>query len=263
MSIAKDDLIKYYYIEELLNKKIAQIANCHPETLRQKRKLFKLPHRDREWTDNEFEQGMEVLYKVSNGLNIENDMRKVAGILLRRTSSIKQKMASLWLKAFAPQALSKNTLEIIEDVCVPQLKIRKINCDAYIPEYSTHGAVGLDLRAVSDYNIKANNHEVVWTGIAMMIPYGFVGMVCPRSGLAAKDGLTVLNAPGIIDPDYRGDNDEVGVILYNTGSKHDIYNVKKGDKVAQLVLVPSPRFEIIEVEKLDDGDRGGFGSTGK
>ena len=142
------------------------------------------------------------------------------------------------------------------------LKIKKIKDDAVVPFYATEGSVGLDLSAISEYNIKAGEQKLIKIGLAIEIPYGFVGMVCSRSGLALKEGLMVLNAPGIIDPDYRGDTDEVGVILYNTGSVHDEYHVKKGDRVAQLVLVPAPQFVIEEVDALENTNRGGFGSTG-
>ena len=143
------------------------------------------------------------------------------------------------------------------------LKIKKTNKEAVLPEYATIGSVGLDLRATAEYNIPAGKHQLVKTGIAVEIPYGYVGQVCSRSGLAFKDGLQVLNAPGIIDPDYRGNEDEIGVILYNTGSIHEEYVVKKGDRVAQLVLVPAPQFSIIEVDNLESEARGGFGSTGR
>jgi dUTP pyrophosphatase len=149
------------------------------------------------------------------------------------------------------------------EACKTVLKVRKTKPEASVPQYATKGSVGLDLRALEEYNIPAGTQRVIWVGLAVEIPYGYVGMVCSRSGLAAKDGLFILNSPGIIDPDYRGDNDEIGVILYNTGSPHLNYHVNDGDKVAQLVLVPAPQFEILEVETLGNEDRSGFGSTGK
>lgn len=145
----------------------------------------------------------------------------------------------------------------------PELRMRKIRPDAVIPEYATEGAAGLDLRSIAEYNIPAGKYVLVKTGLAIEIPSGYVGDVRSRSGLAAKDGLMVLNSPGTIDSDYCGDMDEVGVILFNTGSVHENYKVNIGDRVAQLVLVPAPQFEIVEVESLGNKDRGGFGSTGK
>jgi len=143
------------------------------------------------------------------------------------------------------------------------LKIRKINENAQVPKYATYKSAGLDLRAIQEYNIPAGKQILIKTGLAMKIPDGHAGLLCPRSGLALKDGITVLNSPGIIDADYCGDNDEVGVILYNTGSVHSEYNIKEGDRVAQLVIVPAFQAMIEEREHLEDKDRGGFGSTGK
>ncbi len=143
------------------------------------------------------------------------------------------------------------------------LKVKKIKEEAIIPSYSTQGSVGLDLRAIKEYNIKAGEQALIKTGLAVEIPYGYVGFVCSRSGMAIKDGLFVLNSPGVVDPDYRGENDEVGVILYNTGSIHKEYNVKAGDKVAQLVISLAPQFKIEKVNSLNNEDRGGFGSTGR
>lgn len=143
------------------------------------------------------------------------------------------------------------------------LKIKKIKENAVLPQYMTKGSIGLDLSSTQEYNIKAGQQVLIKTGIALEIPYGYVGLVCSRSGLALKEGVFTLNSPGIVDPDYRGETDEVGVILYNTGSVHDEYHVKKGDRVAQLVLVPAPQFEIEEVDVLENNSRGGFGSTGK
>lgn len=143
------------------------------------------------------------------------------------------------------------------------LKIKKINPEATIPKYATSGASGLDLMSVEKYNIFAGEKQLVKTGIALEIPEGYVGHVCSRSGLALKSGVFVLNAPGIIDPDYKGDTDEIGVILFNTGSDFKEFIVEKGDRIAQLVIVPAPKFEIYEVESLNNNSRGGFGSTGK
>lgn len=142
------------------------------------------------------------------------------------------------------------------------LKVKRNN-DVVLPKYMTKGAAGIDLRSIGEYNIPAGKQILVKTGIAIKIPENFVGLVCSRSGLALKDGLFTLNSPGIIDSDYCGNDDEIGVILFNTGSVHNIYRVNTGDRVAQLVLVPTIQCEIEEVEYLDDKNRGGFGSTGK
>jgi len=140
------------------------------------------------------------------------------------------------------------------------LKIKKLQEDAVIPAQATSGAAGFDLCAVEDVAIATGQRAVVNTGIALEIPPGYEGQVRPRSGLAARCGVTVLNSPGTIDSDYRG---PVKVILYNTGP---LFQVEKGQRIAQLVLNQVPkRVRFEEVEDLSDTERGesGFGSTGE
>ena len=126
--------------------------------------------------------------------------------------------------------------------------------------YAHEGDAGADLRSVEDTIITPNSRILVHTGLQMAIPTGYVGMVCPRSGFALKQGVTVLNAPGIVDSGYRG---EVGVILLNTSEQ--TVTVCKGDRIAQMVFVPYSHMAFEHVESLPETDRGegGFGSTGK
>lgn len=126
--------------------------------------------------------------------------------------------------------------------------------------YAHEGDAGADLRSVEDTIITPNSRILVHTGLHMAIPNGYVGMVCPRSGFALKQGVTVLNAPGIVDSGYRG---EVGVILLNTSEQ--TVTVRKGDRIAQMVFVPYAHMAFEHVESLPETDRGegGFGSTGK
>lgn len=133
-------------------------------------------------------------------------------------------------------------------------------CGPNKPEYQTADSAGCDLKANEQVTIQPGEWRLVSTGLRLSIPRGYMGMVCPRSGLAAKHGLTVLNAPGIIDSDYRG---EVKVVLINHSSQE--YLVKIGDRIAQLILSPAPQAAFKVVEELTDTDRGagGFGSTGR
>jgi dUTP pyrophosphatase len=143
------------------------------------------------------------------------------------------------------------------------LRIARLKPGASLPSYATEGAAGLDLAAcvVEPIVIAPGAFVRVPTGIAIALPPGFEGQVRPRSGLAAKHGLTVLNAPGTIDADYRG---EVQVLLINHGP--DPFTVSSGDRIAQLVVAPVTRVrvETIEPAELDETNRGsgGFGSTG-
>lgn len=132
-----------------------------------------------------------------------------------------------------------------------------------IPKKATKGSAAFDLRANLDKNgliLKPNERALVDTGFAWQIPSGFVGMVCPRSGLAAKNGITVLNAPGIIDPDYRG---SVKVLLVNLGQESAA--IAHDDRIAQMVMTPAlGGCCVTEIPELNETTRGiqGFGSTG-
>lgn len=128
-----------------------------------------------------------------------------------------------------------------------------------LPAYATDGAAGMDVLAAEDVLLQPGARHAVATGLAVAIPPGFEIQVRPRSGLALKHGLTVANAPGTIDSDYRG---EVKVILVNLGSAP--FEVRRGDRIAQLVLAPVIRASWLKVDELDETSRGegGFGSTG-
>lgn len=139
------------------------------------------------------------------------------------------------------------------------IKFRRINPDAVLPAYAHDGDAGMDVRSVADIVVPARGRALVPTGLVMMLPLGYEAQVRPRSGLALKSGITVLNTPGTIDAGYRG---EVGVILFNTGDGD--FRVAKGDKIAQLVIAPVTRAEVSETFEVDETERGagGFGSTG-
>ncbi|MFD1161280.1 MULTISPECIES: dUTP diphosphatase [Hwangdonia] len=141
-----------------------------------------------------------------------------------------------------------------------QIKIiNKSNHD--LPHYETIASAGMDLRAnISESRtLKPLERSIVGTGLFIELPIGFEAQVRPRSGLAAKKGITVLNAPGTIDADYRG---EIGVILVNLSNEDFVIN--NGERIAQLVIAKHDRAEWIEVEELSETSRGegGFGSTG-
>lgn len=142
------------------------------------------------------------------------------------------------------------------------MEIKVINKSKHaLPNYETLASAGMDLRANVDQPIvlKPLERAIVPTGIYMELPIGYEAQVRPRSGLAAKKGITVLNAPGTIDADYRG---EVGVILANVSSEDFI--IENGERIAQMVIAKHERAEWVEVESLSETDRGagGFGSTG-
>ena len=141
------------------------------------------------------------------------------------------------------------------------LKLKKLDEELPTPAYANPGDAGLDLYAAQDVVLDPGERALIPTGIAIAIPEGFAGFVQPRSGLAAKQGFSIVNTPGLIDSGYRG---EIGVIGLNTDAYNTI-NIKRGDRVAQLVIQEVPIVELLEVEELDETERsvGGFGSTGK
>lgn len=128
-----------------------------------------------------------------------------------------------------------------------------------LPAYATEGAAGMDVVSAEDVTIAPGARHAVATGLAVAIPPGFEIQVRPRSGLALKHGISVPNTPGTIDSDYRG---ELKVILINLGA--EAFAIRRGDRVAQLVLAPVTRASWLRVEELDETARGegGFGSTG-
>jgi len=132
--------------------------------------------------------------------------------------------------------------------------------EGFLPSYAQPGDAGADLRSRISTLVPAHGRVLVPTGVSIALPDGYVGLVHPRSGLAHKHGITVLNAPGTVDAGYRG---EIAVNLYN--STDEDFSIEVGDRIAQLVIQRVERAHFIEVERLPESDRGdgGHGSTGK
>ena len=142
-----------------------------------------------------------------------------------------------------------------------ELPFKRLDPDASLPEQAHPGDAGLDLRSVMDVEVKPGERVMVRTGLAVAIPDGHAGLVLPRSGLASKHGLTLSNAPGLIDAGYRG---EVVCAVVNL-DREETVRIAKGDRVAQLVIVQVPEVSPTWVEELPGSTRGegGFGSTGR
>ena len=140
------------------------------------------------------------------------------------------------------------------------LPIRRLRPDAVLPERAYDGDAGLDLAACERVELPPGGRAVVPTGLAVAIPEGYAGFVQPRSGLAARHGISVVNSPGLVDSGYRG---EVMVVLLNTDA-HEPFLVEPGMRVAQLVVLPVPALALDEVDELPPSERGarGHGSTG-
>ena len=138
--------------------------------------------------------------------------------------------------------------------------VRRLHPDAGVPAYSTDGDAGADLTSVAEVTLAPGERALVPTGICLALPPGTVGLVHPRSGLAARHGITVVNAPGTLDSGYRG---EILVNLVNLDPR-DAFAVRRGDRIAQLVVQRVERVHFVEVDSLDETSRGdtGHGSTG-
>ena len=135
----------------------------------------------------------------------------------------------------------------------------RLNRESPLPAYAKPGDAGLDLRASEAVTLEPGERRLVPTGVAVAIPDGHAGFVLPRSGLAMQKGVTVLNAPGLIDSGYRG---ELKVLLINHGA--EVVGIERGERIAQLVIQTVAHARLVEVERLPDSSRGegGFGSTG-
>ena len=139
------------------------------------------------------------------------------------------------------------------------VKVLRTDPAAQLPVYAHPGDAGMDVRSIEEVMLSPGARALIHTGLVLMLPPNAEAQVRPRSGLALKHGVTVLNTPGTIDAGYRG---EVGVILVNLGTEPFV--VEKGMKIAQLVVSPVVQAEVVEVTSVDETDRGagGFGSTG-
>lgn len=140
-----------------------------------------------------------------------------------------------------------------------RLPVVRLHPEAVLPATSYDGDAGLDLAACERVELGPGERAVVATGLALALPPGYAGFIQPRSGLAARSGITIVNAPGLIDSGYRG---EVRVVLLNT-DRDETFVVESGDRIAQLVVLPVPGVDAVEVDELPVSDRGtrGFGSS--
>jgi dUTP pyrophosphatase len=140
-----------------------------------------------------------------------------------------------------------------------ELPIQRLHADAVVPQRAYTGDAGFDLASCERVELGPGERALVGTGLAVAIPEGYAGFVQPRSGLAARHGLTVVNSPGLVDSGYRG---ELRVVLLNT-DRTEPFVVEPGMRIAQLVVLPIPELELVEVDELPSSERGvrGFGSS--
>lgn len=193
---------------------------------------------------------------------IENLREELAGVEKMITEINNDDSLSKNKKDLLITTLSQSADLLSSVVRIPRemidVKVQKIHEDAIIPEYAHVTDAGADIYAIEDMAVKPHTTVLVKTGLKVAIPTGYEIQIRPRSGMSLKTSMRVANTPGTIDAGYRG---EVCVIMENTGNL--TYNIAKGDKVAQMVIMPVPMINWIETDELDDTDRGegGFGST--
>ena len=142
-----------------------------------------------------------------------------------------------------------------------EIEIKLLDEGIPLPRYQHEGDAGLDLPSRVDYVLEPGERAMIPTGIAVAIPLGYAGFVLPRSGLASRHGIALVNSPGLIDSGYRG---EVAIVMINT-DKHKAFEIKRGDRIAQLVIQQVVEATTVQVKELDVTSRGsgGFGSTGR
>lgn len=153
-----------------------------------------------------------------------------------------------------------STLTSVQTTTGVRLEVRRLDEGLPVPAHQRPGDAGLDLHVAGDVRLGPGERAVLGTGVAVAVPSGYVGLVTPRSGLAARAGLSLVNTPGVVDSGYRG---EVRLILVNLDPRDELV-LRRGERVAQLLVVPVASVECVEVDELPPSERGdgGFGSTG-
>ncbi len=210
----------------------------------------------------EFQKEILANFKTIPNIDIAAEKKEVAKLIeqIKADDSLSENK-----KKFLCTLLSKAVVATLELYEVPReritVEIQKLSDTAKLPEYAHPTDAGADVFSSEDVTIAAGETKIIKTGLKVAIPVGYEIQVRPRSGLSAKTGIRVANAPGTIDSAYRG---EVGIILYNTANTP--YEIKTGDKIAQLIISPVPMIRWKEVVTIsDDTERstGGFGSSGR
>lgn len=296
----KNALMMMYYIEEMSPTEIAERTDledigikdgCSRQNVRHF--LFKkhgLKRYDRAWSLQDEHDLAQRMHDITTGQSFKADCTNIALLLERRLSDIMRRVKHMWEQKFGrienveeldiilnskadkeietmevPSIMSYEKVQVrvspVLDSITGELKYPELN----LPKYATDGSAAMDICSAISVSISPRSIMTVGTGMVVSIPKGYAGLIMPRSGLAAKHGITVLNAPGLIDSDYCGPQDEVKVILINHshGSSAGIFNINPGDRIAQLMIVPVANVEVVESDDYDnENSRGGLGSTG-
>ena len=240
--------------EAIMNLPDSQFDKIYDEFNNQIKEIFN--------SKNFQDQVLNNLAMMPKNTDIEAEKRAMNDFIeeIRSDDSISSNKKNLLITLIEQSVLK--TLELYE---VPRdrilVKVEKIHPDAIIPTYAHPTDAGADIYAVEDVTIDTETTVIVKTGLRVEIPIGYEIQIRPRSGISAKTGLRIANAPGTIDSNYRG---EIGVIISNINS-HNPEVIKKGDKIAQMLIAPTPMIKWVEgkVDTNTDRGTGGYGSTDK
>ena len=273
MAFTKLDFCNLYYVQGLPYKDVAASLELTEQNLGYHMKSGKFQSRDREFTDKDNFTIIQTMVEICSGEDFDSDVSKIAIFTQRKGSDICNLIWPVWEQKFGKRAQSKQ-FPIITVAEAPKptsvtnpaevpIKIYRIDKEIALPEYSTSGAVAIDLRARVPATIRPHTMAVVPCNIVVEIPDGYGLFLLPRSGLAANFAVTLANAPGLIDPDYCGPEDEIKALVINHSSSIKTLEVKKGDRICQMLVLPVPKMKVTEILEPPSGkNRGGLGSTG-
>lgn len=212
------------------------------------------------YESKQLETNIKDLLNEYDFSDIESELQPVkeAIALIKEDETLSENKKEILIDIF------DNSVNKVLDYCANprervKVKVKKLNENAILPKYAHDTDAGADITSIEDIEILSGETKLIKTGLALEIPTGYEVQVRPRSGLSLKTSLRIANAPGTIDSSYRG---EVGIIIDNIGK--ETIKINKGDKVAQLLIAPTPMMIFEEIDELSDTDRGkgGFGSTG-
>jgi len=215
---------------------------------------------------------IQSMVEVCSGEDFDADVSKVSIATQRKGSDICNLLWPIWEQKFEKRASSKQftiassdeSSDII-DLSLDKIPVKmyRLDKDIPLPEYATSGAVAVDLRARLPVTVRPRDMAIVPCNVIVEIPDGYGVLLLPRSGLAANYAVTLANSPGLIDPDYCGPEDEIKALVINHCSSPKTLDIKKGDRICQMLVLPIPKMNIEEVYEPPSGkNRGGLGSTG-
>jgi len=276
MAFSKIEFCELYYVKALPFKNVAANLGISEQNLSYHMKKNDFQSRDRSLTEKDRFNIIQSMADLCMGEDFDADVRKVSISTQRRGADICNLIWPIWEQKFNKNAHSDmypiisaetQSESIVETVVGPvasvPVSIYRLDREIEMPAYATDGSVAVDLRARLPVTIRPRDMAVVPCNIIVKIPDGYGLFLLPRSGLAANYAVTLANAPGLVDADYCGPEDEIKALVINHSSSPKTLEVKKGDRICQMLILPFPRMQILEILEPPAGkNRGGLGSTG-